>query len=307
MAMEAVLDSVRRIVLKWVDTTSRIQSDVAAGDTTVCVKNARRFYRGDEVMLKNNQNIYESNLFVQEIDEGGLVTLTTPVLNNWQVSDDTVLIKAIHGQFIQGVHIGEPEVLGPKFPQITVNGVSRSSEWMTLESTKERYEIEIGVYVQAAAREEGYRFLMKVTDAIQQGLKMNLQPLVADYDITSLTQDAAEGDLTLYLAERSLVQHYRRIIIEDEYEAMENWVTHLYAATEDPTGQAVRIKDPMNFSYTAATTSVVVPKRFIFNSWPHNIQYGTVHKGELLKASKISWFAEEEESQFLRRQELKLN
>jgi len=87
---------------------------------------------------------------------------------------------------------------------------------------------------------------------------------------------------------------------------MENWVTYLYSNGVDPTGEIVRLKDPMNFSFDKDETSVVVPKRFIFNSWPHNIQYGTVHKGELLKASKISWFAEEEEMQFLRREELKL-
>jgi len=306
MAMEAVLDGVRRIVLKWVDTTSRAMNNITAGDVTICVQNARRFYAGDQIMIKNNQNIYETNLYVDHIDEGGLITLTSSVLNSWNTADDTVVIKAIYGQFVQAVHIGEPEVLGPKFPVITVTGVNRTSEWFTLESTKERYEIEIGVYVQASTREQGYRFLMNVTDTIQQGLKMNLQPLIADYDITSLTQNVTEKDLILHINNRSLLQDYRRVIIEDEYECMENWVTYLYSAGEDPTGEIVRLKDPMNFAFDKDETSVVVPKRFIFNSWPHNIQYGTVHKGELLKASKISWFAEEEEMQFLRREELKL-
>jgi len=217
MAMEAVLDGVRRIVLKWVDTTSRAMNNIAAGDVTICVQNARRFYAGDQIMIKNNQNIYETNLYVDHIDEGGLITLTSSVLNNWNTADDTVVIKAIYGQFVQAVHIGEPEVLGPKFPVITVTGVNRTSEWFTLESTKERYEIEIGVYVQASTREQGYRFLMNVTDTIQRGLKMNLQPLIADYDITSLTQNVTEKDLILHVNNRSLFQDYRRVIIEDEY------------------------------------------------------------------------------------------
>jgi hypothetical protein len=305
MAMAEILDGVRRIVLKWVDTTSRIMTNIDAGDTTICVKNARRFYRGDQIMIKN-ETIYETGLYVESIDQGGLITLSSPVLNNWVATDDTVVIKAIYGQFVQAVHIGEPEVLGPKFPVITVNGVSRNSEWFTLESTKERYEIEIGVYVQASTHEQGYRFLMKVTDAIQTGLKMNLQPLISDYDITSLTQDTVAGDLTLHLTNRDLVEHDRRIIIEDEYECMENWVTYLYSSGEDPTGQIVRLKDALCFAFDKDETFVIVPKRFIYNSWPVNIQYGSVHKGELLKASKISWFAEEEEMQFLRREELKL-
>jgi hypothetical protein len=49
-----------------------------------------------------------------------------------------------------------------------------------------------------------------------------------------------------------------------------------------------------------------VPTRHVFNSWPSDIQYGSIHKGELLKAAKISWFAEEEEQQFLRDEEPKL-
>jgi hypothetical protein len=49
-----------------------------------------------------------------------------------------------------------------------------------------------------------------------------------------------------------------------------------------------------------------VPKRFIYNSWPSDIQYGLIHKGELLKAAKINWFAEEEELQNLRREEPRL-
>ena len=40
---------------------------------------------------------------------------------------------------------------------------------------------------------------------------------------------------------------------------------------------------------------------------PNNIEFGSIHKGELLKAAKISWFAEEEEMQFWRRDELKLH
>jgi hypothetical protein len=56
----------------------------------------------------------------------------------------------------------------------------------------------------------------------------------------------------------------------------------------------------------AADSTVIVPKRFIFNSWPSDVQYGTIHKGELLKAGKISWFAEEEELQHLRREEPRL-
>jgi len=305
MAMESILDGVRRIVHKWVDTTTRIVSDITAGDITICLKNAQRLTVGDPVMLKND-TVYEPDLYIADIDElANLVTLTSPVANNWSVADNTVLIKTIYDQFVQGIYIGEPDVI-PRFPAITVNGVSRSSEWFTLESTKERYEIEIGVFVQASTHENGYRFLMNIADEIQKGLKRNIQPLVSDYTIISLVDDISSGDLDIKVNNRDELTDYRRILIEDEYESEEAWVTILYADTDDSLEQTIRLQHPVCFDWDKGNASVVIPKRFIFNSWPSNIQYGTIHKGTLLKAAKISWFAEEEEMQFLRREELKL-
>ena len=76
---------------------------------------------------------------------------------------------------------------------------------------------------------------------------------------------------------------------------------------EDPSGQAFRVADCVQFDFDKDDTNIIVPSRFIFNSWPSNIEFGSIHKGELLKAARISWFAEEEEMQFWRRNELKLN
>jgi hypothetical protein len=305
MAMEEVLDGVRRIIYKWVNTSSRIKTNVSRGDTIICVRNARRFNIGEQVMLKNS-TVYETGLVISEIDNiSHLVTVGTPVLNDWTVAENTVLIKTINEQFVQGIYIGDPDVIS-RYPAITVNGPSRSSEWMTLESTKERFQVEITVLVKASTHEVGYRFLLKMADEIQLGLKRNINPLISDYDLTSLTQDVSAGDVDIRVADRSLFNNYRRIILEDEYETHENWVTYWYTPEEDPSQQALRVQDCIPFDFNIADTTVIVPKRFIFNSWPSDIEYGTIHKGELLKAAKISWFAEEEEMQFLRRDELRL-
>ncbi len=305
MAMEEILDSVRRVVSKWVNTTSRVQQNVTVGDTSVCVKNASRFSYGDAVMLKNN-TVYETGLVVDSVEnQTGIVTFTTPVQNNWTLAENTVLIKTIYEQFVQGVYIGGPEVIS-HFPAVTVNGISRSSEWLTLESTKERYEIEIGVYVKASTHEDGYRFLLNITDEIQSGLKRNLVPLVNDYNIISLAQDIAADDTVIYVNNRDTLTFNRRILIEDEYESQEHWATYLFNATEDPTGTAVQLERGVCWAFDADDTSIIVPNRFVFNSWPANIQYGTIHKGELLKAATIKWFAEEEEMQWFRREEMKL-
>jgi hypothetical protein len=305
MAMAEILDSARRIIYKWVSTSSRINLDLIRGDTVISVADARRFTNGDQVMLKNS-TVYETALIVDSVDtDAHLVTLTTPVLNDWTISENTVLIKTINEQFVQGIYIGDPDVIS-RFPAITVNGVSRSSEWLTLESTKERYEIEVTVYVKESTHEEGYRFLMDIADEIQKGLKRNIMPLVSDYNLTSLSRDITAGDLTIYVDDRSLFESNARIIIEDPYETQEVWVSTGWDEEDDPSQQAARLSDCAEFDFSASNTNIIVPTRHVFNSWPSDIQYGSIHKGELLKAAKISWFAEEEEQQFLRDEEPKL-
>ncbi len=302
MAMEEVLDSVRRIVYKWVNTSSRVQIDLTRGDTVICVLNSRRFNIGDQVMLKNN-TFYETALIISGIDSiSNLITLSTPILNDWTVAENTVLIKTINEQFVQGIYIGDPDVIS-HFPAITVNGISRSSEWFTLESTKERYQIEVTVYVKSSTHEQAYRFCMAMADEIQKGLKYNIMPLVNDYNITSLTQDITAGDVNIKIADRDLFSINRRIIIEDEFETVENWATYFFSSEEDPSGEALRLSDCVPYDFDKDDTTIIIPRRFIFNSWPDNIEYGSIHKGELLKAAKISWFAEEEEMQFVRRRE----
>jgi hypothetical protein len=305
MAMAELLDSVRRIIYKWVNTSSRINLDITRGDTVISVADARRFTPGEQVMLKNN-TVYETGLVVDCIDgEANLVTLTTSVLNDWTIAENTVLVKTINEQFVQGIYIGEPDVI-TRFPAITVNGVSRNSEWLTLESTKERYQVDITVYVKESTHEQGYRFLMTMADEIQRGLKRNIMPLVSDYDLTSLARDVSVGDLTIYVEDRSLFDNSTRAILEDPYESQEVWIAALYDSEEDPSQQAARLSDCARFDFNASDTNVIIPKRHIYNSWPSDIQYGVIHKGELLKAAKISWFAEEEEMQFGRREEPKL-
>jgi len=305
MAMEDVLDGVRRIVHKWVDTSSPLISDMAVGDSIVPLRASRRFQVNDQVMLRD-ASVYETGLIIESIDDDtNEITLDSSVLNNWTVSQNAQLIKTINEQFIQGIYIGDPDVI-PRYPAITVNGVSRSSEWLTIESTKERYEIEIGVFIQESTHEAGYRFLLNITDVIQKGLKRNIIPLINDYDIIPLVEDISEGDVTITIGDADKVQDYKRIIIEDEDNFQENWILNVYASENPSYGTVVHLADPMCCGFKAGQTSIVVPKRFIYNSWPATIEYGKIHKGELLKAAKISWFAEEEEMQFLRRGEHQL-
>ena len=96
MAMAEVLDGVRKIIHKWVNTSTRVDLNITRGDTVICVRNSRRFTTGDEVMLKNN-TVYETGLIIASIDKvANLITLSTPVLNDWTTTENTVFIKTIN-------------------------------------------------------------------------------------------------------------------------------------------------------------------------------------------------------------------
>ena len=162
MGMEEVLDSVRRIVHKWANTISPITQTVNKNDTTIHVQNVRRFSVGDQIMLKNNQ-VFETGLVISKIDfYNNIITVSNPIMNTWAKDSNPVInpviIKTLDEQFVQGIYIGDPEVI-PRYPAITVNGTSRASEWLTIRSTKERYEIEIGVLFKIRLMKKDIDFL----------------------------------------------------------------------------------------------------------------------------------------------------
>lgn len=295
--MEDILDSLRKTIFRWVNTASILTVDASEGDTQLTLLNTYRFRPGDQVMIKDPL-IYETGLVVDSVISDTVIKLTSGILNDWTIDQNATLIKTINEQFIQGIYIGDPEVI-PRYPAITVNGIIRSSEWMTLESTKERYEVEISIYVKESTHEKGYRFLMNMAHIIQLGLKRNIIPLVNDYDIVTLYENANINDVIIKLNNRSELGDYRRIILESEYEVQENWINHIY--TEDDV--SVHLVNKICTNFTTSGTSVIIPHRFVYNSWPSEIEYGKIHKGELMKAAVIKWFGEEEQMQSLRREE----
>lgn len=303
--MEDVLDSVRRIVSKWVQTSTAITVDVNTGDDTLSVRSSGRFKVGDQVMIRDATLAYETSLVVEEIISTKSIKLTTNVLNGVSVGRNPILIKTINEMFVQGIYIGDPDNIS-HYPAITVDGIRKNSGWLTLDSTKERYDIEINTYVLESTHEDGYRFLLQMTKAIEAGLKKNIFPLVGTYAIVALLSDAAVDDVFIKVSDSSIfdispdVSTNRRIIIEDQFQMEEKWVESIVDS------ETIKLSQGMCFNYDKDDASIIIPTRFIYNSWPADIEYGKIHKGELLKASTIKWFAEEEEVQLMRKQDPQL-
>jgi len=302
MAVSEVVDSVRRIVERWVNTYSPLTEDASPGDTVINVDSTIRFQEGDEVMLYNPTRA-EYGHVIDEVIDNTRVRLASPVINSlWTVQNAGVLRKTINNMFVHGVYVGDPNVI-PRFPAITVNPTGRNSEWLTLESTKERYEIEISTYILDSTHEDGFRFLMNITDTIQLGLKRNIFPLLQDYETTTLLADGEIGDQFLKVADSSIFERFSRILIEDKHKYEE----HMIDEVIDSTTVKIFEGNELCQTFLTADTTVIKANRFVFNSWPTDIDYGKVHQKTLMKASTIRWFAEEEEWQILRRQDTQLS
>lgn len=309
--MEDLLDAVRRIISRWVETTSPIEADLDVGDTVVTVASTARFQAGDEVMIEAPTE-GEPNLVIQEIISDTQVRLASGVSNQWVTSESPVLRKLINGMYVQGIYIGDPEVI-PQYPAITVSGPTIESTPLTLDSWQEHFEVEITVYVEEATHEDGYRFMLQMLKTMREGLKKNIYPLVNDYNSTAITADIAIGDEYIRVADSSIfhtvftdklieegetypLRSDVRIILEDRWKSEESRVREI---TEDG---IIRIVPNACNTYLVSNSAIAIqPMRFIFNSWPKTTNIGKVVKGgTLLQAATINWFADEEDVRYFK-------
>lgn len=292
MSMEEVVDSVRRIVARWTATKAPLVSDAPAGSTVINVNTTKRFREGDEVVIRNSQ-YSETLIYIKSIVDTTHLELSAPTKYNWTVYDNAIVQKTFYQHFMQHIYIGEPENI-PRFPAITITPVTRESEWLTIDSTRETYNLKLTIFVKDDNQEDTFRYLLKVTDIIQRGLKNNIFPLVGPYQTASLAADANAGDISIKVSDTSIftVPAKHRIIIEDLYKAEENRIESI----ED--SNTLRLTDPLVACYKVQDSAKIINvTRFIYNSWPSSIDYGTIFKGTMLKAATIQWFAWEEEVQ----------
>lgn len=288
---EAVADSVRRTVMRWANTRVNLIADANAGATSISVFSTRRFVEGDQIVIHNDNEDMENMLEIASISGRNTINLTTPLKWSWPLSAGGHVMKTFDNQYIKAVYFGEPDVI-TDLPAVTVNVTTSASEFLTIRATKERYNIEIGVFVAASSQEEGDRFLRKTANAIQFGLKRNFYPLLNNYQTTTLTADIVASDFHIKVADTSIFTPGQMIMIEDEYNI------EVHAITSVCDSSTLQLAQVIEYDYDKDATTVIKPRRWPYNSWPSDIQYGKIYKGTLLKAGVISYFIEEMEDQF---------
>jgi len=283
-----IISSLKHIINNWANTQMPLESDANAGDTLIEIKNTNRFRAGDEVMIRDPIVGGEFENIITEIHGDTLLELANPLHSNWTVDQAAVLQKTFEGDIIAGIYTGEPDNI-PFYPAITVNAKSVDSDWLTIDSTKEDFKIDVVIYSKAAAQEKGYITNLKLTETIKLGLKMNIYPLVAPYTATSATTNIDSSDIYIRVDSTDGFIAPGRVIIEDEWKQSELIIKsvvddHILELTSNPGCNFLLADNPI----------IIFCERFIYNSWPASVTFGEVFKGTLLKAARISWFAWEE-------------
>ena len=297
--MEQVLDGLKRHIFRGINTTTPLTADLASGSDTLQVRATTRFNPGDEVLLRRPAKGNESggkyehpaNLAVAAIIDETHLQLNRAVQTDWLMADAPVLTKMIDGQFIQGIYLGDPENIS-QYPAIVLNGMSQeSAEWMTFDSVKTTFNVEIGIYVLDSTQEAGYRFLLKMAKMVAKSLTEHIFPLANDFDVVQVTQNVSADSPIIHVSDTSSFCLGYPILIEDQFKTVEHKVNAI-----DPVANTITVYGPqVGLAFQLSDAPVVIkPNRFIYNSYPRRIDFGKIHKGTLLKAAVIDWFGDEE-------------
>jgi len=296
MPMLQVQQALKKIIERYIDGRLPLVSDVSSGSTTIEVPTTRRFNEGENVVVYTDPDdptaeaegeVHE----VEEIVDNTHMTLVDPLLMDYD-SDDSYVKKLLgydpsEHNFLKHIYLGDPEVI-MRFPAITIDAKTRESEWLTLESTSETYNIDIAVYVEASQYEFQYELMHSYIAAIEASLFRSFYPLVEPYVCTQLAEDYEPTDLTIKVVDEEAFSCTWGVVF------LENWDYTRMARIDDHLGSGVyQLRTPIGREFSAGD-NVILPLTHIYNSLPHSTQYGTVAKGTMLKAGIISWRGVEE-------------
>lgn len=287
--MQEILDGLARIINRWCKTSTPLIANTSIGNEYISVYTARRFEKGDQIIIRDSQGKGESPLYIDEVIDNQTIRLTEPVKFLWDINHSPVIEKTFYQTFLQKTYIGEPLNI-PKFPAIVIKAITSSSEFIALRTTKEEYKVQITIYVEHSDQEDAYRWQMKMAKTIQNGLKSNIHPLIGPFTTSGLVANAFAGDFFIKVASTANFYSPGVCFLEDPWSYQE---VSIKSIIDDNT---IELFHPLVYDFnTTYNPILILADRWIYNSWPNTITHGVVFKGTSLKAASIDWFAQETE------------
>ena len=288
--------AIKRVIERFIVNLIPLSETAAAGSTIIKPQYIRRFEEGEVIVVysKDSPSAHPKGEVhvISDIDQDNTkITLDSPLIGNYPSSISYVekMIGFEDGSetFLDAVYIGEPDPI-LRYPAITVSGESRNSDWLTLESTEEKYTLKISVYVLAADYESQYELMQAYVKAIENSLFRSFYPLVEPYDITTLADDVDADDYYIRVANPEFYRTGLGWIFLESH----NDLRHNYTCEHLGSG-VLRMSHKVGKDFSAGD-KVIRPRRHIFNSLPRTTQYDTIKKGSMLKAATITYECTEE-------------
>lgn len=286
--------AIKLVIERFISQMIPLTQAATAGTNYAYVESIRRFNIGDAVVIRLPNSVDAELLNISGINQSEKrLIFEEELTQDWSASGGYIqkLLGFASGntEFLKAVYLGDPAVI-QQFPAITIDAKSLSTEWLTLESTKEHYEIDITVYVDGLAYYESqYELMHAYVKAIRRSLFRSLYPLVQPYFSTTLLEDATAGDSTIQVTDADFAACTKGswLFLESVDYLIPNRII------EDMGNGTMQLIRPLSQSFSTGD-SVIMPQRHIYNTIPHTTNYGTVNKGTTLKAAVISYTAEEE-------------
>lgn len=295
--MLEVEKAIKRIIEKYIVSATPLISDASAGTDSIYVQSTRRYRSDDSIAIydpalaSTDQGDAEFNKIKCIVDSNTL-TLYDPLKTTFP-SATSLIQKTVKtdedgsDSIIEAVYTGDPEAI-PRYPAITIEGKSEDIEWLTIESISNSYNIDITIYVEAADFQSQREVMMSYVKQIKESLFRSLYPLAKPYYQTTLAEDLIAGDTVVRLTDQNF------LAFGGLYVFFENGDFLRSASIRKYLGNGVyELMFPLDVDFSAGDL-LIRPGRHLYDAMCKSVEYGTVSKGTMLKAARISYFVKQE-------------
>lgn len=288
--------SIKRIISRHILGISNLTSPAVINTNYILVESTKKYLIGEHLVIRQPGSVDAELVVVSAIDGRNRLILCNNLTRDWLIG---CYIQKIIGyssgntEFLKAIYIGDPPVI-TEFPAIAIDLKTRNSEWLTLESTSEKYNIDITVYGgNLAYYDSAYELMVSYASAVESALFRSFYPLVEPYFYTTLAEDSPAGSFTIKVTDN---EFYRCSMGTVFFENIDHIRSN--RIIEDLGNGVLKLAIAQPVDYYAGD-KVISPRVHVYNTLPASTTYGTVVKKEsALKCAVISYSCDIEQRRY---------
>lgn len=288
---DLILKSLRSLLLDHLAATGTLTADAPITTNVIKIPNTSRFRVDDDAYLISGPTNITENVNIADIPDDKTLVLAGPLQRTWTMAETAYIQKAVNGEFIKGIYIGDLKVI-PSFPTITIDILQEQNEWFTLRETTHEYRFAIRVYVLEDNFETTNLRCIVLTEQVREILMDHIRPII-DGTSHPLLADLPKTQSVVNIADTSGLIVGGPVFIQDNEprpSQQENYVKTILSPT------AVELRSPADFDYLVSRgAQLTFVRRLLYDTRPESINYGYVpgKGGTFARAAEIQWFAKE--------------